>query len=206
MSPIRCLYLPAAAVIALTFALAACRSAPTRFYTLLAPEPADAPALRAPFQLEVLPVDVPAQVEVPQFVIRTGAGEMAKVEARRWIAPLANEIRAALAEDLSRTLGAREVYGLAHGAGLATYRVILKVQRFDSAPGAYARIDAVWTVRPAADEKSTVTCSSSAQETVAAGYEALAQGHQRALAAIAGRIAATISAMQAGTPLPACPA
>lgn len=191
---------------ALLLGLGACSSAAPRFYTLVAPAPALATPLSAAFQIEVLPVDIPAQVETPQLVVRTGSGQMVKLDQRRWIAPLDAEIRSALSSDLGRALGVRDVYGLSFGTGIKTYRVALKVQRFDSVPGAYARIDAVWTVHPLDQQQLISTCSSSVSQPVAAGYDALAQGHQQAIDAIAKQIAVSISALHSGQTAPACPA
>jgi len=189
---------------AVLFGLSACSTPAPQFYTLLRPATGPAALPSAPFQIEVLPVDVPAQVETPQLVVRAGDGTLAKVETRRWIAPLDAEIRGALSADLSQRLGARDVYGLSFGNAVKTYRVALKVQRFDSAPGAYARIDAVWTITPLDQPKAVITCSSSVSQSVGTGYEALALGHQQAIDAIAQQIASTIGAVQSGRP-PACP-
>ena len=196
----RCLALSIAAL-----ALTACASTPPQYYTLLSPAAVASTLASNAFQIEVLPVDIPAQVESPQMVIRSAAGEMSKAEGHRWIAPLDAEIRGALSADLSQQLGARDVYGLTYGNTLKTYRVALKVQRFDSAPGAYARIDAVWTVTALDQPKAISACSSSVSQTIGAGYDALALGHQQALATIAAQIARSISALQAGRAAPVCP-
>ncbi len=190
-------------------ALAGCSSAPTQFYTLLPPASAQA-AATASFQIEVQPVDLPPQVSTPQLVVRTGSGEMVPVDSRRWIAPLGDEFRDALSVDLGSRLGARDVYGLPNstapkGQGPATWRISVKVQRFESALGAYARIDAVWTLRRAGDTAIAATCSSSVSETVQPGYPALIEGHQRAVADLAGQIAAGLGAAQQGGAL-ICPA
>lgn len=191
----------AAAVLALT----ACSSNPTYYYTLL-PPPAPA-AAAAGFRIEVMPVDLPAQVTTPQMVVRAGDGEMVPVDTRRWIAPLGDEIRGALSADLSQRLGANDTYGLPAGAGgsLPLYRISVKVQRFESSLGAYARIDALWTVqRAGVDSAAGLTCGYSQSQPVQPGYEAMAQGHQQALAAIADRIAATVGALRGGGA--SCPA
>ncbi len=180
-------------------ALAACSSTPTQFYTLQ--PPAAAQATSAPFQIEVQSVDLPPQVSTPQLVVRTGGSEMVPVDTRRWIAPLGDEIRDALSADLSRQLGARDVYGLPGGGtapGLPVWRINVKVQRFESALGAYARIDTVWTLRRAGDQAIALTCGSSISETVQAGYPALVEGHQRAVAQLAAQIAAGLGAAQQG--------
>ena len=184
---------------AAALALTACSAAPTYYYTLL-PPPAP-PAASSGFQIEVLPVDLPAQVATPQMVVRTGNGEMVPVDTRRWIAPLADEIRGALSADLSQRLGAHDIYGLPAGpaGGLPTYRISVKVQRFESSLGAYARIDALWTVqRAGAGNAAGLTCAYSQSQPVQPGYEAMAEGHQQALAAIADRIAATVGALRGG--------
>jgi len=190
-------------------ALTACSATPTQFYTLL-PPPSAAQAATPSFQIEVQSVDLPPQVSTPQLVVRTGSGEMVPVDTRRWIAPLGDEIRGALSADLSGRLGVHDVYGLpnsvaAAGQGLPTWRITVKVQRFESALGAYARIDALWTVRRAGDNAIAVTCSSSVSEAVQPGYPALIEGHQRAVADLASQIAAGLGAAQQGGGGASCP-
>ena len=111
-------------------AVGACSSVPTHFYTLMHPAGPGAPA-PAPFAIAVLPVGIPAQADQPQLVVRTGTGSVAVLDNERWVAPLADEIRAALADDLERSLGARDVRGQAHREGQAVYRVQLDVRRLD---------------------------------------------------------------------------
>lgn len=188
----------------LALAASACATTPpTTYYTLL-PSGDAATVADAGYQIEVMPVDVPAQVDVPQIVVRTSGGEVAPVDTRRWIAPLPSELRSALSWQLTRALGVRDVAGFAKNSATPTYRVNMRVQRFDSAPGAYARIDAVWSVRASGSDAAAPVCSSSARITVAPGYAELAQGHQQALARIASEIAASIRAAQAGGKAPAC--
>ena len=195
-------------LLALLLALTACSAAPTQFYTLL-PPPSAPQAATPSFQIEVQPVDLPPQVSTPELVVRTGSGEMVPVDTRRWIAPLGDEIRGALSADLSRRLGAHDVYGLpnsvaATGQGVPTWRITVKVQRFESALGAYARVDALWSLRRAGDNMITAACSSSVSETVQPGYPALVEGHQRVVDELAGQIAAALVAAQQGGGL-SCP-
>lgn len=187
---------------ALALALGACSNTPTRFYTLVPPPAAQTPAT-ASFQIEVQPVDLPPQVASQQMVVRTGTGELVPVDTRRWQAPLGDEMREALSTELGRRLGAHDVYGLANavapkGQGPETWRITVKVQRFESALGGYARIDALWTLRRAGDNTIAAACSSSVSETVQPGYEALVEGHQRAVVDLADRIAAVLEAAQNG--------
>ena len=176
---------------------AACRSAPTRYYTLVPPPSDAAPVAPSALQLDVLPVDVPADVDRAQIVVRHGPGEVTPVDTRSWIAPLPFEIRRALAGELSRTLGARNIAGLTPTAGAPTYRVTLAVQRFESVLGERALIEAVWSVRDAGST-TALTCASRASEPAPGDYAALAEAHQRALARIAAEIATGVRALAAG--------
>lgn len=177
----------------------------TSYYTLMPDASAANSVTDSSYQIEVMPVDVPMQVDVPQMVVRVGNGELVPVDTRRWIAPLPNELRNALSWQLTHALGVRDVAGFSKSATTPTYRVTLRVQRFDSAPGAYARIDALWSIRSSGDDASALVCTSGANVTVGAGYPALAQGHQQALAQIAGDIAASISSARKSGNTPACP-
>jgi uncharacterized protein len=184
---------PAAVLAAL--GLAACSAAPTRYYTLLPPPVAPA-ASAAPFQIEVDAVDLPQQVDTQELVVRTSTGELQPVDTRRWIAPLGDELRDALSAGLSQRLGAHDVHGLANAIapqGQPTWRIGVKVQRFESTLGGAARIDVLWTLRRSDDKAARLTCASSVSESVGPGYEALAEGHQRAVGEIAARIAAALS-------------
>jgi hypothetical protein len=195
------------AVAALTLVLAACGSAPaTRFYTLVAPASADvAPsgaATAGAFQFDILPVSVPAQVDQPPLVVRQGDQGVAVLQGERWIAPLGDEVRAALSADLARDFHAQDVSGLPAG-NKPVVRIKLDVRRFDSMPGNYALIDAAWSVRPLKGGDA-LACASRINEPVGSGFDALVQGHQRAIARLAGQIGAAAGALAAGNK-PVCP-
>ena len=191
-------------------ALSACASAPLHYYTLIAPataalDPPDAAQRGAtvlPF--EVLPVSLPAQVDQPQLVVRDGAQGMLLLNGERWIAPLGDELRSALAADLVRALPSRDASGLP-GNDQPRLRIQLDVRRFDSQPGSYALIAGTWNVRVVnGAHAAAVTCASSVQESVGPGYAALVQGHQRAVAALAAQIAVVARALRTG-PSAVCP-
>jgi uncharacterized lipoprotein YmbA len=177
----------------------ACRSANSEYYTLI-PPPAErtAPVTEA-FQLDVLPIDVPPEVDRPEIVVREGRGRLTPVETRSWISPLARELRHAFSDDLTRTLGARDVAGATPVAGIPTYRIKVVVQRFDSSLGTRASIEAISTIRDASGQAPALVCSHRASEGAGPGYEQLAEAHQRAVATIAGQIAAAIRGLQSGT-------
>lgn len=183
--------------------LSGCASEPAHFYTLV---PGAAPAgPSAGYQIEVQAVTVPAQVDVPQLVVRQGAGQLAVLEGQQWAAPLGAEIRSSLSQALERRLGAQDIYSLPRSAQSTVYRIKLDLRRFDSWPGQRADIAAIWTVRPVDVKAEPLTCTSTASVPVAAGYPALVQGHQQALAAVAADIAQVVEAWQQAGRAPVCP-
>lgn len=193
-------------------AFAACSADRTHFYTLLQPEPATATvAGGAAFAIDVQHVRVPAQVDQPQLVVRQGAGELALVETRQWIAPLKDEMRGALSAALTQRLHAHDVAGVAAPAGMPVYQVTVDVQRFDGWLAHSVGIDAVWTVRAGGDVdaqrvRTSWTCASHAGVAVGSGYEPLVVGAQQAVAQIAAQIATLIEAAQRDAGTAGCPA
>jgi uncharacterized lipoprotein YmbA len=183
--------------------LAACGTPPQeRFFTLssgVAPRTASASA--ATVAIAVGPVTVPEAVDRPQLVLRNGANRAEIVEQARWIAPLKNEIPRVIAEQLAGLIdGAQTSTNVQRAIGDADYRVLIDVQRFDSAPGEGATVQALWSVRPrnaAALEGRTV-----ATESAGADYDSLVAAHSRALEKVSRDIAAAISAARANPPPP----
>ncbi|TAL92628.1 MAG: membrane integrity-associated transporter subunit PqiC [Rhodanobacter sp.] len=185
--------------------LAACASAPMHYYTLLPSASAEAPNPAASLAFELLPVSVPAQVDQPQLVVREGGQSVALLEGERWIAPLVDEVHGALAVDLARELPGRDVGGMP-SSGKPVLQVRLDLRRFDSQPGSYALLDGAWGVRLLHGTRpASLACSSRIRESVAPGYAALVQGHQRALHELAGQIAKVAQALEAGRSA-SCPA
>ncbi|BCF98339.1 lipoprotein [Paraburkholderia sp. PGU19] len=185
----------AAALSALLIAaLAACSSPPSHFYTLSASGPSP-DAVRTEsnpaFLIEVPPVDVPPQVAKNQFVVQTGPTQVQVLEQERWASLPGDEIRRALSSSLTQQLGTIDVYGSPYPDRVPVYRVSVNVQRFESWPGSRAQIDAVWSVR-AVRTQAVLTCRSVVSEPVSGGYDALAEGHRRAVQRIATEIAAAV--------------
>ncbi|HEX7816968.1 PqiC family protein [Dyella sp.] len=199
-----------ALVLGMSLALGACASAPLHYYTLVPPAggyvptatQAAVPAQPANFKFELLPVGIPAQVDQPQLVVRSGDQGMQMLDGERWIAPLADEVRGALSSDLSRTLHTQDVTGLPVG-DQPVLRIKVDLRRFDSAPGSYALVDAAWSLHALKGNK-TLACTTQVTTQVGAGYEALVQGHQQLLAQLADRIAGVAGPFAAGQPV-GCP-
>ena len=179
--------------------LAGCASAPPeRFYSLSnGMGVAQAPAARAAYYIEVPAVTVPQQVARNQLVVSTGAGRIDLLEQERWSSPPAAEIGQALSLAISGELGTIDVLRTPTPDSAPVYRISTNVQRFESAPGQYALIDAVWSVRLGGSSK-VLTCRSVANEQVAAGYDALVAGHRRAVARVAADISKAVRGLAAG--------
>lgn len=178
--------------------LGACTALPpTRFYSLL---PAPAAAATAPQALaptlawELLPVTVPVQVDQPQLVVRMADDSLAVLEHDRWIAPLADEMRAALSQHIGR--------GLAQTTAPAAGRWQLSVDvlRLDSMLGRQARLEVQWLLQPVhtAPTGPGLRCHAVYEQAVAGGVPALAQGHRMALAQLGNALVAALRASAVG--------
>jgi uncharacterized protein len=187
-----------AGVMAMVTTLASCSSVPTHFYTLLTP-PSNAPVPEASFAIHVEPVVVPAENDQAAWLVRVSPSEVAVLDGQRWAAPLSDELRAAFADTLQEQLGARDVD--ASGTMKTKYIIHIAIRRFESVPGQQALIDADWSVR--GEGSVVLMCTSQASQRVAAGYAALAAGHQQIVRTMALQMASAVRAMEAHHP--ACP-
>lgn len=180
--------------------LAGCASvtAPS-YYTLSAP--ASAPPAATARWIDVLAVSVPAQVDMPQLVVRQGDASLALLERQQWASPLDAEIRGALVAALAAQ-GIRDTHALPPPAEVPLYRLKLDLQVFETMPGRAVRWEGAWSLRGAGGgAKGGPTCAFAAQEPVGAEPAEMVAGHQRVLRRLAAQVAAALSA---GT-VPACP-
>lgn len=180
--------------------MSGCGTSPSaRFYTLASEGPPAAPAGSPAYSVVVGPVTVPELVDRPHLVLRATPNRVEIAEQARWAAPLKSEIPRVIADHLGRVLdGARTATFSERATGIPDYRVVIDIQRFDSAPGEGATIQALWAVRPRDGE--VVTGQSLVNEAASAGYDELVGAHGRALGAVGRDIAAAIAAIRAGRP------
>ncbi|SAK44245.1 lipoprotein [Caballeronia fortuita] len=181
--------------------LAACASPTSRFYTLGGSgggggggEARAVPSAPASFYIELAPIDMPQQVAKNQLVVQTSPAQVRVLEEERWASLPGDEVRRALSADLTQQLGAIDVYGTPHPESVPVYRVKVNVQRFESWPGSQAVIDAVWSVR-AAGSDTVLTCRTIAQQRVDAGYDALVDGHRKAVDELASAISTGVRSL-----------
>ncbi|WP_116826121.1 PqiC family protein [Pseudomonas syringae] len=192
-------------VLAAAVGLGACTSTQTHYYTLIAPMSATSTAASKPmpFQFEMLPVIMPVQVDQPPLVVRQGNGSLAILDTERWGSPLGDEFHDALTPQLERRFGSRDMAGLPKNSDQPTLSIRTDVRRFESMPGNYALIDVVWTLglreagATAGSKRQSLTCSSVIREQTGEGMENLIIAHQKAVAQLADKIAATAASWTA---------
>ena len=185
--------------IVLLFALAGlgagCASTPAKFYTLSpTAEPGTA---RETYSVAVGPVHVPEMVDRPQLVVNTSLNEVRIDEFNRWASPLQSEIARTVAENLARKLGTRMVSAYPESAAVgASYRVMIDVVRFDSAPGKSVNLDSLWSVRRVKEGTSRAG-RTTVSEAVADGSTAgIVAAHSRALGLLSGDVAKAIQELE----------
>ncbi|UZE25753.1 PqiC family protein [Pseudomonas sp. B21-056] len=150
-------------LLAVALLLGACRSDPIHYHTLSPAQPTAKPPSSVDIRVEQ--VSVPPQVDRPQMVIRQGNSGLAILETEWWGASLADELRSSLEEQLSNP-----------GAPKVLLRV--DVQRFDSVPGQYARMDVQWRLRNLNDEAHAFTCRNLLQTPAGNTLDELVMAHQ----------------------------
>ncbi|MDD2058151.1 PqiC family protein [Pseudomonas sp. GD03860] len=152
------------ALLGLTLMLAACRSDPIHYHTLIPQQPV--PVNSVDVQLEL--ISVPPQVDRPQLVIRQSNSSLAILETEWWGASLADELQNALINQFS---------GNSAQPSLA---LRVDVQRFDSVPGQYALFDARWRLRAAGgSDAGALNCRSVLQTPAGGTIEELVVAHQQ---------------------------
>jgi uncharacterized lipoprotein YmbA len=135
--------------------MAACSASPeVRYYTLsAAPVASNAAASSGRAFYSIDAVAIPALLDRPQIVMRTGHNGADVLEDDRWIAPLPDLLRRVLAADLSARLGAGAVIEPGLPSGPSIRRIAISILEFDSRSDGQSVLDASWTI----SEPGTVT-------------------------------------------------
>ena len=195
------------AMAAAAVAMAGCASQPpVRFHSLLpaasSVAAASAPAATAPLVIELGPVTVPAAVDQPQWVLRAGDDSLRVLEGERWVAPLRDELRAAVMARLAErfnAVDARTRPGPASG-----WRLRIEVQRFESMLGREAWIEAAWSATSVSTPVRTVACTSRLHETAGSDAPSIAAAHRRAVQRLADQIGERLGAMDRSAAATGC--
>ena len=126
--------------------LAACSSAPARFYTLSAGAES---VSAAPSDISVMigPFEIPGYLDRPQIVTRTGDAELKFAEFDRWAEPLEESITRAVWKNVRTLLDSDSVYDFPLKSVFGyEYQVAARIRRFDSGPSGVAVLELQWTI------------------------------------------------------------
>lgn len=193
--------------------LTACSSTSSRYYSLapvVQPIHAEAKQIAMPdFAFRLLEVKVPGQLDRPQLVVRADSSTAVTVlNQSLWAAPLTDELRSALAQELTQTLAAPDVSFMTVPAHLPVWTVTVQIQRFELMVGAWTMLDASWTLDRASslDTTSQETshpntqvqlCRAVIQRPVTTeGVEPLIDSQRTAVMRLASAIAESISSRE----------
>jgi hypothetical protein len=173
---------------------AGCASPTSRFYTLsTTPAPAGTPVA---YSVAVGPVTIPAEIDRPQIVVSTSPNQVQLDEFNRWASPLQSNIGRVVADNLASILGTARVSLFPQAmSAAADYRVAIQVQRFDTAPGDAASLEALWTITRTKDGTAQTGRTSVRESSPSGGYDGVAAAHSRALARLSRDIADAIQAL-----------
>jgi uncharacterized lipoprotein YmbA len=133
-----------------SYALVACGSSPsTRYFTLSAIPPADPPGVGAHQPaVRVEPVAIPSELDRLELVSHVGPNIVRIAGVERWAAPLDEQLRRIVSEDLAARLPAGEVADPNEPATDEARRLLaLDIGEFDVDQSCAVTLRADWTLR-----------------------------------------------------------
>jgi uncharacterized lipoprotein YmbA len=183
---------------ALAFVLTACASSPVHYYTMLPPAHHESAGQQpASFLVDVLPVDVPSQIDQSALVVRDGDSGVTVLDSERWASPLGDEIRSALSSELAILLNTQDVAGLPTiQSSKPVVTVKVQIRRFDVWPGQRVQISADWELTFANGPGiARVVRMGHVDEPASGGYPGVTLACQRAVMNLTARIASDASTL-----------
>ena len=176
-----------AIVVAFLLTATGCASAKVGYFTLIPPRGAQISQKVASYDIEVLPVTIPAQIDQSQIVIRRGDGGAAVEDLARWTGSPGDQIRQAVSSELTARLGARDVSGMSVPSAAKVAKIRINVQRFEFWENDHVLLDATWQI--VHGEQSGKVCERTYEVPALKGNEALVRAAQQALIRLAEGIA-----------------
>ena len=171
--------------------LAACSSAPTRFYRLEAKAPETVPVSTSAL-VSVTTVTIPRLLDRDQIVRGTGSEQVEFGSTDHWAAPLDALIQQGLTQDLALRLPTGNVIPAATATGRPVLTIAVDVLQFEGDTTGMVKLDAFWS----ASIDPTKPLASHHEYIELAGrnptYAGLADGMSDALGVLADRIAAQL--------------
>ena len=170
---------------------------PTKYYVLSPTSPREAvpAASTSGVAVGVGPVLIPGYLDRVQIVTRDAHDGVSVAMYDRWAESLEKGIAEVLADNLSAQMGSERVAVFPWRGGVARvldYQVAIVVLRFDGWPGRQATLDARWRVVGKDGQEVALKRSTINEPIAEQGYQALVQGMNRLLSALAREIASEI--------------
>ncbi len=186
-------------LMALTLTLAACAGPSVRYYTLLpdsteqGAQPTSA-TLMAPYAISVQAVELPPEVDRPQIVFtQPDTAQVIPLNTALWASPLADQIRLAVVDELSRSLRTLDTSASVAALDLPVWKINLRVHRFESLYQQRSAVDVSWLLTPVNIPNAKVKlCGAQIQIPVQNTVSAMVKGHQLALRELSALIAAQL--------------
>ncbi len=139
------------------------------------------------------PVELPAELDRPQIVTRTGQNELALAEFDRWAAPLGDQFTRVLAEDLATLIPTDRLEVFPWGGDtLIDYEVVVEVMRSEGTLGGNCWLTAGWTVFKKGERATAVRGKGTYSEPAGASYADMVAAQSRLVAALGRDIAKAV--------------
>jgi len=173
-------------------------SPPTRFYTLSSLQEGGGELRGSPsdqdLAIGVGPIKFPEYLDRTEIVTRSSSYKITLSGFDLWAGSLAEDFSRVLAENLSVLLSTESVIVYPQpGSGIARYRIIMDVIRFDGSLGGDVSLIARWSILEGKERKVVFARKSTIKEPSGAqGYEAMVVANSRALEKLSREIAEAI--------------
>jgi uncharacterized lipoprotein YmbA len=178
--------------IAMTTLIGCSASQPTQFYTLSGTDAVSEASSKKPMRLGVGPIYLPAYLDRPQVVTRSGANRMNVSEFDQWAEPLETTFQRVLTENLSQRLDTDRIASLPARRNVSLDRQVeVEVTRFDADEAGRVVLDARWRIFDGRGDRLLHRGRSLTEERVAAAgdYEQIAAAMSRCLGVMSGELA-----------------
>jgi uncharacterized lipoprotein YmbA len=178
--------------LAVAAALAACASRTgEHFYTVSAESSAPGPGAAAQ-RVVVSPIVIPALIDRPQVVVRTGAHEIAVLENHRWGESLSMDLTRALVNDLRQVRPGADIVAAEASQGQGSEQILdVVITELLSGPGASTSLQASWALHDRT-RHCVIQESFSTAIPTPAGYGAVPAAYAEAMSRLAEAVAQTI--------------
>ena len=151
-------------MLALAMGVSGCASPETHYYSLaqsFANSPKDR-VKKIPAEalwIEVAPVQVPERLNRQNIVVTNKDGSLKRLERDKWSAPLPDEMRDVLSQELQSFLGALDIYQWGAPDVTPVYRITTQVVHMDAELDKRASAELCWAVRRNSDEVTVTGCT-----------------------------------------------